>query len=170
MERHGLKAADLASLEDPGNLSRILNGNRQISKTLAKKLAERFGVSAAVFCKPWSWFAIPRIPRYNLPMHLKGSLPALILETLSRGRNHGYGIAQRIKGLSEGVLDFKEGTLYPALHGLEREGLIESYSQDENGRTRRYYRLTDAGHKALVSKRAEWRRYARAVEQVLGGV
>jgi transcriptional regulator len=103
-------------------------------------------------------------------MNLKGSLPALILETLARGRSHGYGIAQRIKGLSEGVLDYKEGTLYPALHGLEGEGLIESFSELENGRTRRYYRLTDVGHKALVAKRAEWRRYARAVERVLGGV
>ena len=60
-------------------------------------------------------------------MNFKGTLPTLILEALMHEPTHGYRIAQRIKERSEGVLDFKEGTLYPALHKLENEGLVESY-------------------------------------------
>src|SRR5580698_4949045 len=73
------------------------------------------------------------------PMNFKGSLPTLILQNLSRGPNHGYRIAQEIKQSSKGVLDFKEGTLYPALHGLEGKGFIASQTRVENGRTRCYY-------------------------------
>ncbi|HVU10832.1 MAG TPA: helix-turn-helix transcriptional regulator, partial [Phototrophicaceae bacterium] len=58
-------------------------------------------------------------------MNLKGSLPLLILHVLTQGSNHGYGIAKLIRDQSGGVLDFKEGTLYPTLHTLEQQGLIE---------------------------------------------
>lgn len=102
-------------------------------------------------------------------MNLKGSLPALILEVLSKGSSHGYQIAQLIKQRSEGVLDFKEGTLYPALHTLEREGLVSSEEQIENGRTRRYYTLTQAGKKVLSTERAEWEKLSRAIGGILGG-
>ncbi len=78
-------------------------------------------------------------------MNLKGSLPLLILFVLSRGPSHGYQIAKAIRQQSQGVLDFKEGTLYPALHGLADQGMIESFEQEENGRMRRYYRLTEQG-------------------------
>jgi PadR family transcriptional regulator, regulatory protein PadR len=101
-------------------------------------------------------------------MNLKGTLPALILEGLEQGPNHGYSIAQRIKQRSKGVLDFKEGTLYPALHKLESEGLIESYEGLEAGRTRRYYRLTGAGREALERNRAKWRELSTAVTLILG--
>ena len=63
---------------------------------------------------------------YRRRVNLKGTLPALVLEVLRRGPSHGYEIAQTIKRSSAGVLDFKEGTLYPALHTLENDGLIES--------------------------------------------
>ena len=102
-------------------------------------------------------------------VNLKGSLPALILEVLSRGPSHGYQIALLIKRRSEGVLDFKEGTLYPALHGLEREGLVVSEERPENGRVRRYYTLTQAGEKVLADERAEWERLSRAIGGILGG-
>lgn len=102
-------------------------------------------------------------------MNLKGSLPALILEVLSRGSSHGYEIAQLIKRRSQGVLDFKEGTLYPALHGLERDGLVTSSEQSENGRTRRYYTLTEKGEKALAAERAEWQKLSSAIGGILGG-
>ncbi len=59
-------------------------------------------------------------------MNFKGTLPTLILEALAQEPSHGYRIAQRIKERSEGILDFKEGTLYPALHKLESEGMVES--------------------------------------------
>ncbi|MBE0691065.1 MAG: helix-turn-helix transcriptional regulator, partial [Anaerolineae bacterium] len=65
---------------------------------------------------------------------------------LSKGPNHGYQIEKAIKQQSEGILDFKEGTLYPALHGLEEQGMIEAIEREENGRLRRYYRLTQDGH------------------------
>lgn len=101
-------------------------------------------------------------------MNFKGTLPALILETLLREPAHGYAIAQQIKQRSEGVLDFKEGTLYPALHKLENEGLVESEETVENGRTRRYYRITRAGRAALAKDRQEWLKLSRAVTALLG--
>ncbi|HWF07302.1 MAG TPA: helix-turn-helix transcriptional regulator [Bryobacteraceae bacterium] len=100
-------------------------------------------------------------------MNFKGTLPTLILEALAHRPNHGYLIAQRIKERSEGVLDFKEGTLYPALHKLENEGLVESYEERENGRTRRCYRITKSGT-ALARDRGEWRELSRAVSAILG--
>ena len=101
-------------------------------------------------------------------MNVKGTLPTLILEALAQEPSHGYRIAQRIKERSEGVLDFKEGTLYPALHKLEHDGLVESYEEVEKGRTRRYYRITPAGLTTLAADRAEWRAMARAVTMILG--
>jgi transcriptional regulator len=100
-------------------------------------------------------------------MNLKGSLTTLILQNLSRGPNHGYRIAQDIKQKSKGVLDFKEGALYPALHGLEGKGLIESYTEDENGRTRCYYRLTKKGKASLAEQKQEWTRFAGAINLIL---
>lgn len=92
----------------------------------------------------------------------------MILEALLHEPDHGYRIAQRIKERSKGVLDFKEGTLYPALHKLENEGLIESYEGVEKGRPRRYYRITRDGRKTFTKDRAEWRELSRAVTVILG--
>ena len=112
----------------------------------------------------------PRLtaPRKATTMNLKGTLPALILNVLEAGPKHGYQIAKEIKASSKGVLDFREGALYPALHGQENKGLIESCEQTENGRVRRYYRLTEAGHKALAKERAEWKQLSEAVYLVIG--
>ncbi|MBE0689537.1 MAG: helix-turn-helix transcriptional regulator, partial [Anaerolineae bacterium] len=92
-----------------------------------------------------------------------------ILFVLSKGPNHGYQIAKAIKQQSEGILDFKEGTLYPALHGLEEQGMIEAIEREENGRLRRYYRLTQDGHALLEQALDEWTRYSSAVNTVLKG-
>lgn len=100
-------------------------------------------------------------------MNLRGTLPTLILEALEHEPKHGYRIAQRIKERSRGILDFKEGTLYPALHKLEHDGLVESYQGIEKGRQRRYYKISQAGHRALVEDRAEWRKFSRAVTLIL---
>jgi transcriptional regulator len=100
-------------------------------------------------------------------MNFKGTLPTLILEALVREPSHGYRIAQRIKERSEGVLDFKEGTLYPALHKLENEGLVESYDGVEKGRPRRYYRITKSGRAMLMKDRTQWRELSRAVTMIL---
>ena len=102
-------------------------------------------------------------------MNFKGTLPTLILEALLREPDHGYRIAQRIKDRSRGVLDFREGTLYPALHKLENEGMVKSYEEVENGRPRRYYRITKGGREALARDRAEWRELSRAVSMILEG-
>jgi transcriptional regulator len=101
-------------------------------------------------------------------MNVKGTLPPLILEALLHEPSHGYRIAQRIKERSHGVLDFKEGTLYPALHKLENDGLVESYDRVEKGRMRRYYRITESGCAALTKDRAEWQQLSRAVTMLLG--
>lgn len=101
-------------------------------------------------------------------MNFKGTLPSLILEALARQSSHGYRIAQQIKERSKGVLDFKEGTLYPALHKLENEGMVESYEGVEQGRTRRYYRITKSGRAVLAKDRAEWRKLSQAVTVILG--
>jgi transcriptional regulator len=101
-------------------------------------------------------------------MNLKGTLPTLILEALVKEPSHGYRIAQGIKERSQGILDFKEGTLYPALHKLENEGVVESYEEVEKGRPRRYYRITASGRTALAKNRAEWRKVSRAVTLILG--
>jgi transcriptional regulator len=100
-------------------------------------------------------------------MNLKGTLPTLILRVLEPGDRHGYRIAQEIKATSKGVLDFREGTLYPALHALECKELVESYEQDEVGRRRRYYRLTDKGRKQLVQDRKAWRQASAAISLIL---
>ncbi len=101
-------------------------------------------------------------------MNLKGTLPTLILQVLLGGPLHGYRIAQEIKKRSKGVLEFREGTLYPALHDLENRGFITSEEIIVKGRPRRDYRLTDAGRGILLDERKEWRRYVNAVDLVLG--
>ena len=101
-------------------------------------------------------------------MNIKGSLPLLILHRLSSGPGHGYEIAKELREKSAGVLDFAEGTLYPALHKLEAEGLITSFEQEESGRRRRYYRLTNRGKKALANEKIAWRQYTQVVSQILG--
>ncbi len=101
-------------------------------------------------------------------MNIKGSLPLLILQVLSSGPSHGYQITQQIKSRSKGILDFKEGTLYPALHNLEQQRLLEAYSVEENGRVRRYYQLTARGHAALEKARKEWEQFVQAVNLALG--
>ncbi len=100
-------------------------------------------------------------------MNFRGGLTTLILQNLTSGPNHGYRIAQQIKEKSKGVLDFKEGTLYPALHELERKELIESSTSEENGRTRCYYKLTKKGKAALARQKKEWVEISGAINFIL---
>ncbi len=102
-------------------------------------------------------------------MNLKGSLPLLILHVLAQGANHGYDIAKQIKDQSGGVLDFREGTLYPTLHTLEQQGLIEADPREDSGRMRRRYHLTTLGQATLEVQRQAWIRYVEAVNCVLAG-
>jgi PadR family transcriptional regulator, regulatory protein PadR len=103
------------------------------------------------------------------PRHGVG-LDALILAVLGREPAHGYAILNSLRLTSDGVFDLPEGTLYPILHRLETQGLVRARWQSVAGRERKVYALTKAGHAALEVERADWRRYAQAVIQILGGV
>ena len=99
---------------------------------------------------------------------LQGTLDLLVLKALSLEPMHGWGIAQRILQLSRDVLVVNQGSLYPALHRLEARGLVASeWAPSENNRRAKYYRLTTAGRRALTDERAEWERFAGAVNTVL---
>jgi PadR family transcriptional regulator PadR len=99
---------------------------------------------------------------------LKGHLDALVLASLEAAPSHGYGIIRRLRLRSHEVFRLAEGTVYPTLHRLERDGLVTSHWTTASGRRRRVYRLTRAGHEALHIRRLEWRTFATAVEAVLG--
>jgi transcriptional regulator len=101
---------------------------------------------------------------------LKGHLDLLLLAAIQPEAAHGYAIAERLRARSSGTFDLPEGTLYPALHRLERAGLLSSKWSEVNGRRRRVYQLTRQGHKALTQRQDEWRDFARAVESVVEGI
>ena len=99
---------------------------------------------------------------------LRGSLDLLVLKTLSLEPMHGWGISQRVQQISDGVLELNQGSLYPALQRLEKEGLITSdWGTTDNNRRARYYRITASGRKALGDELDNWRRFAAGLEAVL---
>jgi PadR family transcriptional regulator PadR len=98
---------------------------------------------------------------------LKGHLDLLLLSALAEGPSHGYLLIERLRERSDGAFDLPEGTVYPALHRLERDGLLSSEWTEAPGRRRRVYRLTRAGRAALGRRETEWRSFARAVEAVI---
>ena len=100
---------------------------------------------------------------------LKGHIDTMVLAALRHEAQHGYALVQRLKERSDGVFDLGEGTIYPALHRLEREGLIESSWTRAAGRRRRVYALTGAGQEALAERRGEWRSFARGMQALLDG-
>ena len=99
---------------------------------------------------------------------LRGTLDMLVLRSLQLGPMHGWGIADRLEQGSEQLFQLGQGSLYPALYRLERQGLIGStWRITENNRRARYYALTAAGRAHLAREREAWNRFARAVELVL---
>ncbi len=104
------------------------------------------------------------------PDLLQGTLDLLVLKTLAQGSQHGYGIAQKILLSSRQLIDVQQGSLYPALHRLERKGLVASeWRESDAGRMARVYSLTKAGQKHLASEIEQWSRYAEAINWVLEG-
>lgn len=102
------------------------------------------------------------------PDLVRGTLETILLETICRRPMYGYQICKTLNAQTDGYFDLREGSLYPALHRLERDGLLKSYwEKTDAGRRRKYYRITDAGAAALVKKRQQWRAFAGAVERVL---
>lgn len=99
---------------------------------------------------------------------LQGTLDLLILRTIALEPMHGWAIAQRIQQVSKDVLQVQQGSLYPALHRLERKNLIRAeWGPSENNRRAKFYRLTKTGRKQLEKERASWERLAAAVAQIL---
>ena len=100
---------------------------------------------------------------------LKGHLDLLLLSVLAAGPAHGYGVIRSLRQRSEGTFALPEGTVYPALHRLEEDGLLRSYWAEQEGRRRRLYELTVDGATVLSEMRREWRRFANGVQAVVGG-
>ena len=99
---------------------------------------------------------------------LQGTLDMMILRTLQWGAQHGHGVGQAIRASSQDVLQIERGSLYPALHRLERRGWIESeWKITENKQRAKYYRLTRAGRKQLASEQSRWTRLVAAVTRVM---
>ena len=102
------------------------------------------------------------------PDLLQGTLDLLVLKTLRHEPLHGYGIAQKILVTSRNVLEVQQGSLYPALHRLERKGLVKSeWKESGNGRMAKVYALTAAGRKQLGTELEDWKRYTDAISWVL---
>src|SRR3989440_1022752 len=103
--------------------------------------------------------------RTDLP---QGTLDLLILKTLTLEPQHGWAVSERIKQISSDVLQVQQGSLYPALHRLERRGWIKAeWGSSDNNRRAKYYQLTGSGRKQLESETESWRKLAIAVAQVL---
>ncbi len=104
-------------------------------------------------------------------MDIRGHLELLLLATLAgTGPIHGYGLITALRERSGGTFDLPEGTVYPALHKLERAGLIASHWDESAPRRRRVYELTEAGLAARAEKQREWAGLLRAVQSVVGTV
>ena len=101
------------------------------------------------------------------PEVLKGHLDALLLAALEPGPRHGYAIMETLRTSSGGRIDLPTGTLYPALHRLERAGLIASSWSVVGGRRRRTYKLTPAGRQTLRAERTAWQEFTSAVSALL---
>jgi PadR family transcriptional regulator PadR len=99
---------------------------------------------------------------------LQGTLDMLILKTLTLGPRHGFGISQRIRQLSQDVINVQQGSLYPALHRLERRGCIRArWGVSENNRRARFYELTRKGRARLGTEALTWERLSAAIGQIL---
>lgn len=100
---------------------------------------------------------------------LSGSTPLLVLSLLKDGDKYGYEMAQTLAERSDHTFELKEGTLYPLLHTLEKNGLVESYTKETpEGRQRKYYRLTQEGRGQLEHKTREWKLFSEKVNAVIG--
>jgi transcriptional regulator len=99
---------------------------------------------------------------------LQGTLDMLILKIVALGRIHGYGIAQRIRQISKEVLQVQQGSLYPALHRLEKRGWLRAeWGEAETGREAKFYALTRVGRRQLEAEEANWDRLSAAVAMIL---
>jgi PadR family transcriptional regulator, regulatory protein PadR len=98
----------------------------------------------------------------------QGTLNLLILRTVALGPQHGWAISERVQQMSSDVLRIQQGSLYPALHRLERRGLIKAHwGASDNNRRAKYYELTRAGQRQLEAEQKDWEKLTAAIAQVL---
>ena len=98
---------------------------------------------------------------------IKGSTSMLVMSVLKNKDLYGYKIIKEIETLSDNVFSLKEGTLYPILHALEKENLLESYWDDTDGSKKKYYHLTNKGKKQIMEKKEEWQVCLKSVNKAL---
>ncbi len=99
---------------------------------------------------------------------LQGTLDMLILKIVALGPVHGYGISLRIRQISKDVLQVQQGSLYPALHRLEKRGLLDAeWGESENGRQAKFYKLSNLGKKQLAAEETNWSRLSNAVTLIM---
>jgi PadR family transcriptional regulator, regulatory protein PadR len=98
---------------------------------------------------------------------LGSAVEMMILEVAAEGPTYGYALAQTVSERSNGYFELKEGSLYPALHRLERSKFLKSLWRESDGRRRKYYELTEAGRAELASRKQSWLRFAAAINGVL---
>ena len=99
---------------------------------------------------------------------LKGHLDLLLLAVLSKGPAHGYAVIESLRARSGGVFDLPEGTIYPALHRLEGQGLLQSQWSEDSARRKRIYELTPKGQQALAVRQSEWLTFFKAMNATVG--
>jgi PadR family transcriptional regulator PadR len=99
---------------------------------------------------------------------LRGHLDALVLGALAAAPAHGYAVIVALRESSEGEFDLAEGTVYPALHRLEKRGFLAASLVEVQGRRRKVYTLTAAGRRELGEQRAQWRQFSKMVTRVVG--
>ena len=99
---------------------------------------------------------------------LKGHLDLLLLAVLSEGPAHGYAVIEALRNRSGGTFDLPEGTIYPALHRLENQGLLRSRWSEDSLRRKRVYQLTPKGQQAFAKRQDEWKRFSKAINATVG--
>jgi DNA-binding PadR family transcriptional regulator len=99
---------------------------------------------------------------------LKGHLDLLLLAILSEGPAHGYAVIESLRDRSSGTFDLPEGTIYPALHRLESQGLLHSHWLEDAARRKRIYQLTPKGQQAFAKHQEEWKKFSKAVNATVG--
>ena len=99
---------------------------------------------------------------------LKGHLDLLLLAILAEGPAHGYAVIESLRIRSQGLFDLPEGTVYPALHRLQDQGLLQSSWSEGSARRKRIYQLTPKGRDALSSRQDEWKQFSKAVNATVG--
>ena len=99
---------------------------------------------------------------------LKGHLDLLLLAVLAEGPAHGYVVIESLRQRSEGVFNLPEGTIYPALHRLESQGLLDSRWSENSARRKRSYHLTPKGQQVLSDRQEEWKKFSKAINATVG--